>query len=482
LSKRTVSGVLWLGVGQGGGYAVRFVVIILLARLLSPEMFGLLGLASAILLILMDVSNMGLSAALVQMDEPDQTDLSTMFWANLALSSTMCVALFAGSTTLARVFSNADLAVVLRVTAFLLPLSSIATIPYVLLQRQLQFSRISLRDVSGEIAFGLVGLPMALLGMGLWALVGAFAAQWVARSLILFALSPWWPSFRLDLAVLRRLGAFGGSAFGVSLCSRIMSQVDYFLIGAVLGAETLGYYTIAFQLAVLPADRLTGVVRRVTFPVFSSVKRDAKRLGSGLSRLVETLAYVMIPFSATIFFLSPVLIPSLYSAKWTPAIVPAQILSLAAAAYGFDVTQAIFFALGKPSWRLFVLGARTILFLGFCALALDAELGITGVALSLVAAVSLTTIVGGLAIRRLVHVEWVDLARKVAWPLLFTAAVLLPLQIFLAWTQLSTPIALTVAGTMAAAAYCLMAVAKLGIVADVRRFLASARGSEWSSD
>ena len=425
LKTRAVTSVLSLGLAQGTSYAFRFASMAILARLLEPDLFGVLGLATAIVLVLMDVTDLGLGAALVQRQDPSETDLSTVFWFSMSLSLGVCALLWLGSDALALWLREERLAPVLRLLAVLLPISTLAMIPYTLLQREMAFGRVSVRVIGSEIAFGVVGVSLALSGAEMWSLVGAIAAQWVARTLLTWLVHPWWPRFVLDLKALRSMMSFSLSAFAVSLASRLMAQLDYFLIGRYLGMTALGYYTIAFQLVAVPPQRLTGVLKRVMIPGFSRIKNDMGRLKKGTLLLIEVLALVLVPLSAFIAIAAPWLVRALYSAKWDPAIVPAQILALAIWGYGFDVAQATYYAADKPHWWLGLLGLRTTLFVALAA-AFGLTWGASGVALSAALAVAISSAVGLGSLSRMIGADWRSIMRRMQLPLYATLLASIP--------------------------------------------------------
>ena len=212
---------------------------------------------------------------------------------------------------------------------------------------------------------------------------------------------------------------FGVRVMGSTLLSQVIANLDYFVVGRFLGASALGYYTLAFQLAVVPSQKLTNVLFQVTFPSFSRLQGDLARLRCGLLQIIETHLLVLTPFALCLISLSPLFIQTLYAARWTPTSVLMRVLALAGLFYGFDVTHAIYYAIGRPGIRLVLIAVQLTFFAIFIAW-FGIGMGMTGIAWSASLSVALSALLGIVGIIHLVGIRLVCLIKAVKRPFLAT--------------------------------------------------------------
>jgi PST family polysaccharide transporter len=415
--RHVLSGTVWSAGGQGITAALRFGIMLVLARLLPADLFGLLGMSLVVMLLLRDISDMGLGAALVQRETVDELDMATIFWFNLGVSLLMAMLLLVGSDPVAQLLGDARLVPVLRTLSFLLPVNALSMVPQAVMRRELRFAQLAWRDIAGMIGFGLVGIPLALLEMGIWSLVAALTAQWLARSALLWLASPYRPSLRFSRTRLISLSGFSIWMFVGMLMSRLMANIDYFLIGRFLGATALGYYTLAFQLVIVPNQRISGILSWVLFPSFSIIQNDIERVRSGFLETLRYIALALVPISTFLFVSSDALIPFLYSSKWEPAIPVVRWLALASFFYGLDIMHSLINAVGQPIWRAWILGLRAAAFVALCwSFGLDR--GIEGVALSILVAVALSALLQIWVLGHKLLIGPIEIWRSVRLPLL----------------------------------------------------------------
>jgi O-antigen/teichoic acid export membrane protein len=430
IKQKIFSGTFWLAGGRLITAILRFGAMLILARLLQPEFFGLLSLSIVIMLILQDVSDMGFGAALVQREHIDETDLATIFWFNLAVSFLLTAILYTSAGILAGIVGDARLKPILRALAILLPINALSIVPQAMLRRNLQFALIAWRDVAGMVGFGLVGISLAMLEMTVWSLVGALAAQWVFRVALICLASPYRPEFRFDLSRLRSLSSFSSWMFVSTLMGRLMDHVDYFIIGRFFGATALGYYTIAFQLVIIPIQRIVGVLNMVLFPSFSKIQNDTIRLKNGFLQALKFLTLVLIPISSFVFITADTLIPFLYSYKWLPSVPVVRLLALASFFYGLDITTSFLDAVGKPNWRFIVLSFRVTIFI-LMSSTWGLSHGIEGVAVSILVAVVLSTILQIFVMVREMQINTLVIFRSLYLPIICT----LPASLLTEWLK-----------------------------------------------
>lgn len=420
--------------------------MLLLAYLLEPSSFGMLGLSLVVALILKDISDAGLVAALVQREKITELEITTAFWANLALSAIACSLLWISSDTVALILGERQLSPLLRVFSILIMLDATTIVSNAMLQRQMRFDKLAQRDLAGEIMFGIAGIVTAFLGWEIWSLVAAVVAQWSARTVAMWVAWPYRPKLTFKSDLLRELLHFGLPATGVSIADRIMANIDYFLIGRLLGSTALGYYTLAFQLAIIPSQRIAWILQRVLFPAFTVLQHDRNRTKQGYLSSIEYLSLILLPANLGLAMLAPWLIPFLYSAKWLPAIPIVQCLALVGALYALDITSSLFYAQGRPHLQLLLLTARALLFAIF-VFAFGLALNIEGFALSLLFAVAITFLLGLIIVMKMLDITISQYLFRIRWAIA-APAIVSPLVLILQhlgnmwgfpdWAMLST--------------------------------------------
>lgn len=392
LKQEIFSGTFWSGGGQVLSTIIRFCSFLVLARLLPASFIGLLGLSAVIIPIFRDLSYIGVNAALVQKDKIDDIDLSTTFWFAGIVGLLLSPIVFFGSEFLATLLGNLRFELLLKMIAVLIPINAFSMIPQSLLTRKLKFAQLSLRDVAGEIGFAVIGITFAILNMGIWSLVGALSAQWVCRAAVMWIYEPYIPVFRFEIERLKRLFRFSFWMFVNSFWGRLMENVDYLLISRFLGATALGYYTLAFQLVILPVQRAAAILSRVLFPSLSKIQHQIDRLKHSFLKIVKMLILVLFPVSALFILEAHNIVPLLYSEKWIPAVPVVRILGLASFFYVLIIMDSMLQAIGKPDlWFvvIFIKGMSIIILAYLWGL----EKGVTGMAFCIAGAAAITFII-----------------------------------------------------------------------------------------
>jgi O-antigen/teichoic acid export membrane protein len=259
-------------------------------------------------------------------------------------------------------------------------------------------------------------------------LIGALAAQWVFRAVLIWMASPYRPMLRFEWNRLRTLSSFSSWMFVSTLMGRLMDHVDYFIVGRFLGTTALGYYSIAFQMVIIPVQRIIGVLIMVLFPSFVKIKNDTIRLKNGFLYALKLLTLGLIPISAFIFIAADALVPLLYSYKWLPSIPVVRLLALAGFFYGLDLTTSLLDAVGKPKWRFIVLCFRVSTFI-LVSFAWGLAHGIEGVAVSILVAVALSTILQICILLREMRIKPLTIFRMFFLPI----SSILPAMILVGW-------------------------------------------------
>jgi hypothetical protein len=325
---RTVSGAAWTWMGHVAQIVLRVVVLAVLARLITPEDFGLIAAALVYVSFSVIIAEFGFGQALVQRADLG-TDHIRVAFTTLMLTGVVLWALTAlASPLVAGLFSMPELTPVLRVITIVFLVRNL-TVGDFLLSRELQFRRIAAIEFGAyAVGYGGVAIALALLGWGVWAIVAGHVAQEVVRTLAIYAARPHAVRPLLARAPLRDLLTFGGGQVLSRIAELFAVQGDNFVVGRYLGPAALGLYGRAYQLMKLPALLFTQTLRRVLFPTMSAMQHDVARLRGAYTRATTGLALLALPSSVVAVLVSEELILLVLGRDWLPLREAFDILAL----------------------------------------------------------------------------------------------------------------------------------------------------------
>jgi PST family polysaccharide transporter len=323
-----MGGMLWTFSGTGVQAVVQLLVLMALGRLLTPAEFGIMGAAAVVIALSQVVSQVGVGPAIIQRRDLDITHIRTAFTLSAVLGLVLGAAVWLAAPALAAFYRIPALEPVFRAMAFLFPIDGLSTVGRSLLTRQLRFRLFVALEVGTYIiGYACIGVLLAWLGYGIWALVGANLSQVTLRTIAMHAATkhPVRPS--LDLRAGRELLSFG---FGHSLAQValvISQQADNLVVGRWLGPAALGVYGRAYSLMVMPATVFGRIVNRVLFPVMSQVQDERDRLAGAYERALAIVALCSLPVSAVLWVVAPEFIPALLGPQWTGVVLPFRLFT-----------------------------------------------------------------------------------------------------------------------------------------------------------
>ena len=349
LGRASFTGVLWNAATFGLSKIVVLVTTIILARLLEPADFGLLGIGLVVIGYLDFINDFGVSAAVIQHDgEPDEA-ASTAFWLNMALGVTLGVVGFVAAPLLADFFAEPRAAPVIRALSLSFPLTSIGSIHDARLRRDMRFGRRVIPEFLKGVSKGAVSITMALMGYGVWSLVWGQLAGTAVAAVCYWFVFPWLPSVRFSRRTSRDLLRFGSQITLVGLLGGLHKNVDYLVVGRRLGTRLLGLYTLAFRLPQLLVESVVDIAGQVAFPAFSRVRADPGRLRSGLQRMLGMIGLIIVPLGLGLALVADPFVRVFYGPRWTAAIPVMQILSLYILVQSLSKTCGdVYKAMGRP--------------------------------------------------------------------------------------------------------------------------------------
>lgn len=319
LKNKTVKGVGWSAADAFLGQGVTFIVGLVLARLLSPEEYGLIGIVMIFTTIMMGVLDNGFSNALIRKQEVTKEDYNTLFFCNLAISVFLFIILFVGAPFIARFFERIELMPLIRVMGILLIFQALSIVQNTILTRNIDFKTKTKASVFSAVISGVVGIGMALMHCGVWSLVGQQLSRQLFYTICLWIFNKWWPKLKISYDSLHYMWGFGWKILLSGLLDNIWKELYQVVVGKFYSAASLGQYTRSQQYASIFSSNITIIVQRVSYPVLSQVKEDKERLVSGYRRIIKTTMFVTVVLMISMGAVAEPLIYCLIGSKWHEA-------------------------------------------------------------------------------------------------------------------------------------------------------------------
>ncbi|MDB9823141.1 lipopolysaccharide biosynthesis protein [Deltaproteobacteria bacterium] len=341
LSKRVIRGGMWVFALRIFNRSLGFIRTIILARLLAPEDFGLLGIAMLSISTLETFSQTGFQAALIQKKENIETFLDTAWTVSVIRGLVLFLILFLGAPIIAEFFNSPQAVLIIRVIAVSTLLSGLRNIGIVFFQKELEFNKKFFYEFSATIADIGVAITLAFLLKNVWALVwGGLAANFV-RLFMSYIINPYRPSLKLEKNKFKDIFGFGKWVFFSSSLIFLLTQGDDIFIGKILGVAALGFYQMAYTISNLPATEITHVISQVTFSAYSKIQDDLPKLGTAFLKVLRLTTLLSFLFAGGIFVLCSEFTRIFLADKWLPMVPAIQILCF------FGVTRSINAAMGQ---------------------------------------------------------------------------------------------------------------------------------------
>lgn len=333
--------------------------LIILARLLAPDDFGLMGVAFVALEFLERVTATGFRAALVQRRDRIDEYLDTAWTVDLVRHLVIAGGLVLGAPLVAALFNEPRAVPIVQVMALGIAISGFTNIGTVYFERDLEFHRTFVHQLSGIIANITVGIGAALILRNVWALVLGYLAQNLVSTVVSYFVHSYRPRLRFRRAQASELFHFGKWVFGADTLTYLLNNADYVVVGRMLGSGPLGFYRVAFNLSQLAATELTLVISKVAFPAYSRIQGDAERLRRAYMQSLDVVAALSVPASVGLALVAPPLVEVLLGERWTTMTVSLQLLALAGLTRALASTSGpLFRAVGRPQMGAKLAGAR----------------------------------------------------------------------------------------------------------------------------
>ena len=405
---------MWALLDRWVTWALSTLVVIILARLLTPREFGIVALALVVRYFLGVFIDQGFSEAIVQTPELSRAYANTAFWTAITTGTLLTLVTFGAAPFIARdILGDASVAPLLRVLAFSLMLTALSSTQSALLQRNLAFRELAIRRVVAEFVAGVAAIVAAFLGAGAWSIVLQALLQGGIGTVILWRYSDWRPAVQFHLPTFRLLAVFGVSMVGIDILTVVQQQADNFLVGRSLGVAALGIYALAFRFYFVIVDITMSSMSSVALSTFARVQRDLPAIRRLFLSGTRLTALVALPFFAGLGMVAPEMISALVGDKWDAAAPVLRALCPSGLILCLTyLDRSLIVALGRPRLALGVTAAGVALrLIGYLV---GVRFGVVGVAVGL----SVTSIVFWpcrlIVIRAITGVSLVRYARQLS--------------------------------------------------------------------
>jgi len=330
LKQQAVSGVKWSGLSMGAVTALQFVSLAVLARLLSPSDFGLMGMIMVVIGFAQAFADMGISNAIIYRQDATRDQLSSLYWLNILAGVVVFFVVCVTSPLIVTFYHEPRLTSLLYLSSLIFLITPFGQQFQILLQKDLEFNRLAVIEITGSFVNATSAIILASWGMGVFSLIWGQIAGALLRVILLCSWG--WQRYRPGLHFSRKnlkdYISFGIYQMGEKTINYFNSNLDYLLIASLFGATFLGYYTLAYNLILRPSSMINPVITKVAFPLFSRVQNDTHKLKKGYLKTLQLLSSVNFPLMAGLAVVAPVAVPVIFGEHWLPSITLIQILTV----------------------------------------------------------------------------------------------------------------------------------------------------------
>ena len=319
---------IWTGFDRVGTQAMQFVIGIIIARILMPSDYGIIGMLGIFMAIAATFMDSGFSSALIQKKGKKPQDYSTAFYFNLAVSALFYAILYICAPAIARFYEQPLLTDVLRVYALTLIVNALSTVQTARLSIELNFRLQAAASVASTLLSGVLGIWMAYSGFGVWALVYQSIASSSVKAVVLWLMSGWKPSMSFSVESFKGLFSYGSRILASNIINTVYDNIYTIIIGKIFTPAQVGYYNRANQFAQAPSSTISGTVLKVNFPVLAKLQDDDEALLKAYRQFLRMAIYILYPFLFGLAVVAEPLIAVILGEKWLPAVPYLRILCL----------------------------------------------------------------------------------------------------------------------------------------------------------
>ncbi len=333
LREKAISGISWSFINSVVVYGIQFVVGIILARILLPKEFGLIGMIMIFIAISRSFVDSGFTQAIIRKNDAKQVDYCTIFYFNVVVSLIFYSILFCLSISISRFFNEPKLVPILKYLGLILIFDSLAIIQRARLTKKINFKLQTKVSVISSISSGIIGIVMAYNGFGVWSLVIKMLTRHAIATTLLWIWNRWKPTLEFSIKSFKEMFSFGSKLLLSGLINTTYRNIYKLIIGKFFSAADLGFYSRAEQFRNLPSQNLTTVIQQVSYPVLSSIQNDIPKLKDAYRRLIKSTMFITFTLMLVLAAISRPLVLTLIGEKWLPSVIYLQLLCIAGMLY-----------------------------------------------------------------------------------------------------------------------------------------------------
>ena len=333
LKRETAKGFIWSAIERFSVQGLQFLLGLILARLLLPTDYGLVGMLAIFLAISQSFIDSGFSSAFIQKKDRTEEDFSTTFFFNIGVGLFFYLLLFLCAPLIANFYKTPELILLTKVIGINVFITSLAVVQRAKFTIRLDFKTQAKASLVSVLIGGCMGIAMAYKGFGVWAIVIQSILQNGINTLLLWVLSKWIPMAVFSKKSFKSLFSFGSKLLGAGLLDTFFRNIYLLVIGKLFNAAELGFYTRAEQFQKMPSENITGIIQRVTFPVLSSIQDDDEKLLKAYRSFIRISVFIVFPLMIGLALVAGPLIFLLLTEKWMPVVPLLQLLCVAGMLY-----------------------------------------------------------------------------------------------------------------------------------------------------
>ena len=333
LKEKTVKGVGWSFVDSLSGSGIAFLVGLVLANLLTPSEYGIMAILTIFIAVSNSIVDSGFSNALIRKTDARRIDYNTVFFFNLLVSIVLYAVIYLAAPSISIFFKEPLLVEVMRVISLVLIINALAIIPRTLFVKEVNFKTQTKVSLIASVSSGVIGIGMALAGLGVWSLVGQQLSRQLLNTLFLWIYCRWRPVREFSVQSFKELFGFGSKLLLSGLLNTVFNEIYALIIGRCYTAAQLGQYTRANQFNQISSSNLTSVIQRVSYPVLSSIQDESDRLREGYRKIIKSTMLISFACMLGMAAVAKPMVVLLIGEKWLPAVGYLQIVCFSGMLY-----------------------------------------------------------------------------------------------------------------------------------------------------
>lgn len=329
LKKQTIHGVIWSCIERFSVQGIQFLIMIIMARLLSPNDYGLIGMLTVFIAIAQSLIDSGFSQALIRKQNRTETDNSTVFYFNIGVGICIYLLFYLIAPLISRFYDSPELTAIMRVISLGVIFNSLTVVQRALLTIKIDFKTQAKASLIAAVLSGVAGITMAYNSFGVWSIVAQQLVNLGLNALLLWFFAGWRPKGKFSKESFHELFTFGSKLLASGLLNTLYNNIYLIIIGKLFTASKLGYYTRAQQFSDFPSSNLTGILQRVTYPVLCKIQDDKVKLAQAYRMFLRVSAFLIFPLMVGLSAVAEPFILLLLKEQWHFAAIILQIICFA---------------------------------------------------------------------------------------------------------------------------------------------------------